>query len=71
LEAKWRKCIDFTSLNKACPKYSFPLPRIDKIVDSVAECEVMPLLNCFSDYNQIYTREDGKAKTSFITPFGT
>jgi hypothetical protein len=37
----------------------------------VAECEVMPLLNCFSDYNQIYTREDGKAKTSFITPFDT
>jgi hypothetical protein len=29
---KWRMCIDFTSLNKACPKDNFPLPRIDKIV---------------------------------------
>jgi hypothetical protein len=38
---KWRMCIDFTSLNKACPKDNFPLPRIDKIVDSAAGCEVM------------------------------
>jgi hypothetical protein len=33
---KWRMCIDFTSRNKACPKDNFPLPRIDKIVDSAA-----------------------------------
>ena len=26
---KWRMCVDFTDLNKACPKDSFPLPRID------------------------------------------
>jgi hypothetical protein len=45
---KWRMCIDFTSLNKACPKDNFSLPRIDKIVDSAAECEVMSLLDCFS-----------------------
>jgi hypothetical protein len=38
---KWRMCIDFTSLNKTCPKDNFPLPRIDKIVDSAAGCEVM------------------------------
>ena len=43
---KWRMCIDFTSLNKACPKDNFPLPRIDKIVDSAAGCEVMSLLDC-------------------------
>jgi hypothetical protein len=47
---KWRMYIDFTSLNKASPKDNFPLPRIDKIVDSVAGCEVMPLLDCFSGY---------------------
>jgi hypothetical protein len=45
--SKWCMCIDFTNLNKACPKDNFPLPRIDKIVDSVAECEVMSLLDCF------------------------
>jgi hypothetical protein len=42
---KWQMCIDFTSLNKACPKDNFPLPRIDKIVDSAAGCEVMSLLD--------------------------
>jgi hypothetical protein len=68
---KWRMCIDFTSLNKACPKDNFPLPRIDKIVDSAAGCEVMSLLNCFSGYHQIYMKEEDKASTSFITPFGT
>jgi hypothetical protein len=68
---KWCMCIDFTSLNKACPKDNFPLPRIDKIVDSAAGCEVMSLLDCFSDYHQIYMKEEDKASTSFITPFGT
>ena len=32
---KWRTCIDFTNLNKVCPKDSFPLPRIDKLVDAM------------------------------------
>jgi hypothetical protein len=68
---KWRMCIDFTSLNKACPKDNFPLPRIDKIVDSAAGCEVMSLHDCFSGYHQIYMKEEDKASTSFITPFGT
>jgi hypothetical protein len=68
---KWRMCIDFTSLNKACPKDNFLLPRIDKIVDSVAWCEVMSLLDCFSGYHQIYMKEKDKASTSFITPFDT
>jgi hypothetical protein len=64
---KWRMCIDFTSLNKACPKDNFPLP----IVDSAAGCEVMSLLDCFSGYHQIYMKEEDKASTSFITPFDT
>jgi hypothetical protein len=68
---KWRMCIDFTSLNKACPTDNFPLPWIDKIVDSAAGCEVMSLLDCFSGYHQIYMKEEDKASTSFITPFGT
>jgi hypothetical protein len=68
---KWRMCIDFTSLNKACPKDNFPLPRIDKIVNRAAGCEVMSLLDCFSGYHQIHMKEKDKASTSFITPFGT
>jgi hypothetical protein len=68
---KWRMCIDFTSLNKVCPKDNFPLLRIDKIVDSAAGYKVMSLLDCFSGYHQIYMKEEDKASTSFIIPFGT
>jgi hypothetical protein len=67
---EWRMCIDFTNLNRACPKDNFPLPWIDKIVDSAAGCEVMSLLDCLSGYHQIYMKEEDKANTSFITPFG-
>jgi hypothetical protein len=68
---KWRMCIDFTSLNKACPKDNFPLLRIDKIVECAAGYEVMSLLDCFSGYHQIYMKEEDKASISFITPFST
>jgi hypothetical protein len=68
---KWCMCIDFTNLNKAYLKDNFPLPRIDKIVDSAAECEVMSLLDCFFGYHQIYIKEEDKASNCFITPFGT
>jgi hypothetical protein len=50
---KWRMCVDFTDLNKCCPKDPYPLPRIDKLVDITAECEVMSLLDYFSWYHQI------------------
>jgi hypothetical protein len=62
---KWRMCSNFTDLNKCCPKYDFPLVRIDKIVDSIAGCEIMTLL----DY--LWLRREDEEKTSFITPFGT
>jgi hypothetical protein len=66
---KWRMCINFTSLNKACPKDNFPLPRIDKIVDITVGYAVMSLVDCFSGYHQTYMKEEDKASTSFITPF--
>jgi LAS superfamily LD-carboxypeptidase LdcB len=50
---KCRMCIDLTDLNKCCPKDNFPLPRIDKIVDSIAASKMMALLDCFSGYHQI------------------
>jgi len=37
-------CVDYTSLNKACPKVPFPLPRIDQIVDSTADVKFYPFL---------------------------
>jgi hypothetical protein len=68
---KWRMCIDFTDLNKCCPKDDFPLMRIDKVVDSAAGCEIMALLDCFLGYHQICLCKEDEEKTSFITPFGT
>ena len=48
---KWRLCIDFTDINKACLKDSFPLPRIDLIVDATAGHELLSFMDAFSGYN--------------------
>ena len=48
---KWRLCIDFTDLNRECPKDSFPLPRIDLILDATAGHELLSFMDAFSDYN--------------------
>jgi len=61
-------CVDFTDLNKCCPKDPYLLPKIDKLVDIVAGCEVMSLLDCFSRYHQIWLNPDDEEKTSFVTP---
>ena len=50
---KWRMCVDFTDLNKACPKDSYPLPRIDQLVDSTAGHKLLSFMDAFSRYNQI------------------
>jgi ribonuclease HI len=68
---KWRMCIDFIDLNKACPKDEFPLPRIDSLVDAAASSELMSLLDCYSGYHQIWMKKEDELKTSFITPSGT
>jgi hypothetical protein len=67
---KGRMCIDYTSLNKACPKVPFRLPRIDQIVDSTAGCELLCFLDAYSGYHQIKMKEPDQLATSFITPFG-
>jgi hypothetical protein len=68
---KWRMCVDFTDLNKACKKDDFPLERMDKIVDDAANSEMLSLVDMFSGYEQIRVRREDEEKTSFITPFGT
>ena len=65
-----RMCIDFTDLNKACPKDEFPLLRIDSLVDATATSELMSLLGCYSGYHQIWMKKEDEPKTSFITPSG-
>ena len=66
---KWRMCVDYTGLNKACPKDPFPLPRIDQIVNSTLGCEMLYFLDAYSGYHQITMKESDQLVTSFITPF--
>jgi hypothetical protein len=67
----WRMCVDYTNLNKACPKDSYPIPRIDQIVDSTSSCELLSFLDAYSGYHQISMCKEDEEKTSFVTPFGT
>ncbi|RVX20873.1 Transposon Ty3-I Gag-Pol polyprotein [Vitis vinifera] len=67
-EGKWRVCVDYTNLNNACPKDSFPLPRIDQIVDSTVGQGMLSFLDAFSGYHQIPISPTDEEKTAFITP---
>ena len=55
---KWRTCVEFTDLNKACPKDSFPLSRIDQMVESIAGHKLLTFMDAFSGYNQIKLVEE-------------
>ena len=67
---KWRMCVDFTDLNRAYPKDSYPLPRIDQLVDSTAGHKLLSFMDTFSGYNQIRMNEADQEKTSFVTSQG-
>ncbi|KAK0583290.1 hypothetical protein LWI29_035505 [Acer saccharum] len=67
---QWRMCVDFTDLNKACPKDSFPLPRIDQLVDATAGHETLSFMDAYSGYNQIKMHKPDKEKTAFPTDQG-
>ena len=67
---KWRMCVDFTDLNKACFKDSYPLPRINQLVDSTVGHQLLSFMNAFSRYNQIKMDEADQEKTSFLTSQG-
>jgi hypothetical protein len=64
---KLRMCIDYTSLNKACPKDPFPLPRIDEILDSTSGCDLLCFLDAYSGFHQIPMPREDEKNTTFIT----
>jgi hypothetical protein len=66
---EWRMCVDYSDLNKHCPKEPFGLPRIDQVIDSTAGSGLLCFLDCYSGYHQITTTEEDQEKTMFITPF--
>jgi hypothetical protein len=55
---EWRMCVDYTDLNKYCPKDPFGLPRIDQIVDSIAGSALLSFLDCYSGFHQITLKEE-------------
>ncbi|XP_052117555.1 uncharacterized protein LOC127747557 [Arachis duranensis] len=68
---KWRMCVDYSDLNKACPKDCFPLPNIDALVDAAAGYRYLSFMDAYSGYNQILMHRPDEDKTAFITPGGT
>ncbi|KAL6134797.1 hypothetical protein ACLB2K_067025 [Fragaria x ananassa] len=67
---KWRMCVDYTNLNKACPMDSFPLPRINQLVDSTAGYKMLSFLDAYSSYNQIKMHPTNQTHTTFVTDNG-
>ena len=65
---KWRVCVDFTDLNKACPKDHFLMPRIDQLVDAIVGYPQINFLDAFQGYHQIPLALDDQEKTTFVTP---
>ena len=62
--------MDFTNLNEACPKDSFPVPRIDQMVDTTAGHELLSFMDAYSGYNQIPMFPRHEEYTAFVTDRG-
>ena len=58
--------MEFTNLNKACPKDSCPLPPIDQLADAMAGHKLLSFIDAYSRYNQIPMYEPDEEHTSFI-----
>ena len=67
---QWWVCVDFTDLNKVCPKDPFPMSRIDQLVDVTAGHPWMSYLVAFQGYHQIPLALEDQEKTTFVTPTG-
>ncbi|KAI3821347.1 hypothetical protein L1987_08913 [Smallanthus sonchifolius] len=67
---KWRFCVDYTDLNKACPKDPFPLPHIDSMVDATAGHEILTFMDASSGFQQIQMEPSDQEDTVFMTPTG-
>jgi hypothetical protein len=63
-------CINYTSLNKACPKDPFPLPQIDQIVDSTSSCDLLCFLDTYSGFHQILMSREDEEQTALIIVYG-
>jgi hypothetical protein len=67
---KLQMCIDYTNLNKACPKDPYPLPQIDQIVDSTSGCDLLSFLDAYSGFHKIQMSRQDRKHTAFVTVDG-
>jgi hypothetical protein len=67
---KLRMCINYTSLNKVCPKDPYPLPRIDQIVDYTSGCDLLSFLDAYSGFLKIQMSREDRKHTAFVTVDG-
>jgi len=63
-------CVDFTDLDKACPKDSYSLPKIDILVDSIADHKLLSFMDAFLGYHQILLSKEAQEKMTFIANVG-
>ena len=64
---RWRVCVDFTNLNRACPKDPFPMPKIDQLADATYGHPRMSFLDAFQGYHQISLAVEDQGKIAFIS----
>jgi hypothetical protein len=67
-------CVDYTDLNKHCPKDPFGLPQIDQVIDSTAGCDLLYFLDYYSRYHQIAIKEEDRRRSRSsprLTPTAT
>lgn len=63
-------CVDFTNLNKACPKDDFLVTRIDQLMDATSGCELTSFLDAYYGYHKIFMAKEDEGKTTFFTLAG-
>ncbi|XP_065017743.1 uncharacterized protein LOC135644202 [Musa acuminata AAA Group] len=66
----WSMCVDYTSLNNACPKDCYPLPKVDQLVDATVGHARLSFMDAFSGYNQIRMTPEDQEHTAFLTDQG-
>jgi hypothetical protein len=66
---EWRMCVDYTDLNRHCPKDPFAPQRIDQVINSTACFVLLSFLDCYSGYHQIALKEENQIKMAIIIPF--